>query len=203
MTAPASTPAAGSDGIYCATYRHGSTCVRVLACALQPAPTRRRAEIEAVDRLLAAALPGGYTLAHDTDGAPRLIAGGAPAISVSHSRTHAAVALAPCGVAVGIDIETPREQLRRVAPRVLSPDELAACADGDMDALLRAWTLKEALYKAARVAGADFRRDIHLPLGHKKNEATVATPCGAAKRFVVLHAGPWQGGGAMALVVSP
>lgn len=174
--------------------------VRLYLCALSAdATTRREAERAAVARLLEAAFPEGCVLRHTPEGAP--VVDGAH-ISISHSRTHAALAV--CADApVGVDVETARAQLARVAPRVLSADELAAYG-GDADGLLRAWTLKEALYKAALTPGVDFRRDIHLPLGHKKNEATVAAPGGVAKCFAVLASEVTQAGGlAVVVQVSP
>lgn len=157
--------------------------VRVLVCPLPAEGSRREAEKAAVARLLEYALPGAV-LAHTPHGAP-IVAGG-PFISISHSRTHAALAV--CAAApVGIDIETMRGQLPRVAPRVLSDAEMAVYGVSP-EGLLQAWTLKEAIYKAALTPGLDFRRDIHLPLGDEKNEATVAAPGGAARSFAILEA---------------
>ncbi len=157
--------------------------MRVYLCPLPAPAPRREAEKAAVAALLARALPGAV-LRHTADGAP--VVDGGPFISVSHSRTHAALAVCP-HAPVGIDVETPRAQLARVAPRVLSEPEMAVYG-ASPEGLLQAWTLKEALYKAALTPGLDFRRDIRLPLGHEKNEATVATPGGAARRFAVLVA---------------
>lgn len=161
--------------------------VELLAVALPEAPTRREAEL-AAERLL---LPG-LRVAHTPAGAPVLADDPARHISISHSRTHLAVALSTAGP-VGIDIETPRPQLQRVAPRVLSAAELEAYG-AEPDGLLRAWTLKEALYKAALTPGLDLRRDVRLPLGHKKNEAVVAPPGGSAMRFVILASCPLADG---------
>ena len=157
--------------------------VRVVMCPLPPEGTRREAERAAVAALLEHALPGAV-LSHTADGAP-VIEGG-PYISISHSRTHAALAVCS-GAPVGIDIETQRAQLARVAPRVLSEAEMAVYGVSP-EGLLQAWTLKEALYKAALTPGLDFRRDIRLPLGHEKNEASVAAPGGAARCFAILAA---------------
>lgn len=169
--------------------------VLLYGCALPEAPTRREAETAAVERLLATALPGGYRLAHNADGAPVLEGG--PHISISHSRTHAVVAL--CAEAsVGVDIETPRAQLARVASRVLSAQEVEAYG-ATTEGLLQAWTLKEAIYKAALTPGLDFRRDIRLPLGPKKNKAAIATATGTGIQFSILACGPWADG-ALALV---
>lgn len=160
--------------------------VRVLLAPLPAAPTRRKAELEA-ERML---LPG-LRIRHNADGAPEL-EGSDEAISISHSRTHIAIALGGAAP-LGIDIETPRAQLRAVAPRVLSADELRVYGTAP-DGLLRAWTLKEALYKAALTPGLDFRRDICLPLDLTKKEATVVLPGGGTKSFMILAAEAAAGG---------
>lgn len=114
---------------------------------------RRAREREAVAGLLSELLPGAL-IAHRPDGAPYLEGMPDVYISISHSVHYAAIALAP--FPIGIDIEEPREQLRRVASRVLSDSELAA-AD-TLPSLLHAWTVKEALYKLAPSPEAcDFR----------------------------------------------
>lgn len=119
----------------------------------------RDAEKAAVLKLVERAFGSDAIYSHDPAGAP-LIKGidSAVHISVSHCRTCAALAVSDRPV--GIDVETEREQLQRVAPRVLSADELEYYGDR----LLQAWTLKEALYKASHTPGLDFRANIHLPL---------------------------------------
>ncbi|MDE6498343.1 MAG: 4'-phosphopantetheinyl transferase superfamily protein [Muribaculaceae bacterium] len=157
--------------------------VLVVMCALPQEGTRREAERAAVAALLEHVLPGAEMI-HTAEGAP--VIDGGPYISISHSRTHAALAVC-AGAPVGIDIETQRAQLARVAPRVLSEAELDIYGRSP-EGLLQAWTLKEALYKAALTPGLDFRRDIHLPLGDEKNEASVAAPGGSARCFAILAA---------------
>lgn len=81
---------------------------------------------------------------HDPDGAPQLV-GSDMAISISHSRRFAAIALHQW-MRPGVDIEEPRlAQLGRVASRFLSERERRLWADD----LLAAWTIKEAVFKAA------------------------------------------------------
>ncbi|MDE6311675.1 MAG: 4'-phosphopantetheinyl transferase superfamily protein [Muribaculaceae bacterium] len=113
----------------------------------------------AVMALLRYAFGPDIVLEHREDGAPFLPGYPDVYISISHSRHYAAVATAP--YAVGVDIEEPREQLRRVAPRVLSDRELAMCTE--LPQLLRAWTIKEALYKLHPGREAcDFRNNIRI-----------------------------------------
>lgn len=110
--------------------------------------TRRQREKEAVASLLASAAPG-VTVSHYDNGAPYVPDRPDVFISVSHSRTHAAIALS--SVPVGIDIEQPRAQLLRVAPRFLSETEMKIFNTPAL--LLRAWTATEAVYKAAHATG--------------------------------------------------
>lgn len=120
---------------------------------------RQARERAAVAALLAHACGSGLTLAHRPDGAPYVPERPEIYISVSHSWHYAAIALAP--YPVGIDVEEPRGQLLRVAPRVLSEAELSSCAAPD--ALLEAWTVKEALYKLHPSPDAcDFRARLTL-----------------------------------------
>ena len=138
----------------------GTCCLYVTA--LDPCVTpRREAEREAVQRLVRHVFGDDARPGHRDSGAP-FVEGSALHISISHSRSAACLAVAADG-APGVDIEEPREQLRRVAPRVLSAEELDVYGRS-MTLLLRAWTLKEALYKAALTPGLDFRSDIALPL---------------------------------------
>lgn len=123
--------------------------------------TRRDAEKRVTMSLIHDALGAGTTLGHHESGAPYVI-GSDINISISHSRHYAAIAISAASP-IGIDIEEQRRQLRRVAHRVMSEAELKSYAITD-PLLLQAWTLKEALYKAALTPGLDFRRDIALPL---------------------------------------
>lgn len=99
---------------------------------------------------------------HNADGSPFLADGTGRSISVSHSMWFAAVAVSDRG-SVGIDIEAWRDQLLRVAPRVLSPREQQHYCSTPM-LLLKAWTMKEAVYKAAGIRGLDFADGITLPV---------------------------------------
>jgi phosphopantetheinyl transferase (holo-ACP synthase) len=152
--------------------------------------TRRARECSAVATLIRAAFGDNATLGHHPSGAPFIIpattntpaSGGIPtsttdgtpntttdgtpeiisAISITHCNDTAMLAVAPEGTALGIDCEQPRRALRNVAPRILSEKELAAWSASDA-LLLQAWTIKEAVYKAAEIQGLDFAKGINLP----------------------------------------
>lgn len=110
------------------------------------AASGRPAERDAVDKLASRNFPGAH-IEHDPDGAPRLAGIDGVHISISHGAGFAVLSWG--NVAHGIDIEAPREQLRRVARRFVAPGEEA----GSLTSLLSLWTAKEAVYKAARTPG--------------------------------------------------
>lgn len=145
------------------------------ATAPSPATTstpqsRREREQSARRRLVAAVLGDGVEISHHPDGSPYIAApvsapfatsttSPARPISISHSPSTLALAVATTpSITIGIDVEAPRQQLERTASRYLSTDEksrLATLVDSAerIDFLLRCWTAKEAVYKAARTPG--------------------------------------------------
>ncbi|MDO4320128.1 MAG: 4'-phosphopantetheinyl transferase superfamily protein [Bacteroidales bacterium] len=163
----------------------GST--RIVASAVDggDAPRRTRERSTAL-RLASSLLGREVDIDHDDDGAP-VVRGDAVHISVTHSARIVAVAVDPLH-RIGIDIEDVRaRQLRLVAPRVLSHDELTLWGGSDVS-LTRAWTLKEALYKAAVVPGADWRADLCLP---HALDGRKARACGL--EYDVIYAGELDG----------
>lgn len=115
-------------------------------------------------------------------GAPVIKIGGKTVeqpFSLSHCRTMAAMAVSENGKAVGIDVEEYREQLHRIKHKYLTAEELSFyTSDSD---LLRAWTLKEAVYKAALTPGLALT-DIKLPL-----DGTSKLISAAGKTFEITH----------------
>lgn len=136
--------------------------VKIAIVPIAPVEGQTRSERErlAVHAALNSLLDGeDFHYAHRPSGAPYLEGRPELSISVSHSLTLAAVALA--NGPVGIDIEQPRPQLQRIARRFLSDHEQANFGES-VEKLLRAWTAKEAIFKAAGKEGIDFARDIRL-----------------------------------------
>lgn len=122
--------------------------------------TRRQRETRATLALLTVALAETPVIDHYPNGAPYLPSLPNLHLSISHSADYVAVALS-ADTPVGIDIEQPREQLRRIASRVFSTEELQTLTT--LDLLLQAWTVKEALYKLNPTpAAADFLHNITL-----------------------------------------
>lgn len=143
-----------------ATHVFGDITLLIAPIERIDADRRADAEQRAISRLISYAFGPTARIAHHPSGAPYII-GSDASVSISHSRGYAAVAYSSAAI-VGVDIEEPRQQIARVAPRVLSDEEIARYSSPEL--LLRAWTLKEALYKAALTPGLDFRKDICLPL---------------------------------------
>ena len=159
----------------------------VVAVSIAPLPEGTFDSPRSRERLAAAALVRMMT--GDPDARITHGPGGEPIlsgfhISVSHSRTHIAIALSR-HCRPGIDIEPPSPRLARVVPRIMRPDEPAGIDP------LRAWTAKEAVFKCAGVAGLVLS-DIRL-----NADATEATAAG--RRFAVAHIGE---GVALALEVT-
>ncbi|MDE6334645.1 MAG: 4'-phosphopantetheinyl transferase superfamily protein [Muribaculaceae bacterium] len=154
----------------------------VYLCRIAGCGSRREEEQAAVTRLVEAAAGAGSVVSHREDGSP-YVEGKDIEISVSHSRSCAALAVSSRG-RVGVDIEDNRaEQLRRVAARVLSEAEMDVYGPGATGAV-RAWTLKEAAYKAVAGAPADFRR-IELPLDADDRYIYVYTDAGTVRAEMV------------------
>jgi 4'-phosphopantetheinyl transferase EntD len=177
-----------------------SGAVYLTEIAPEDGEKHREAERGAVMRILRHVFGEGVELDHEERGAPIVRADGFSGyVSITHCRSYAAVAV-DSSAAVGLDIEEPRKQLANVAPRVLSPSELAIYG-ARYSGLLQAWTLKEALYKAALTPGLDFRRDIMLPLELENKKASVNTDvetetfdiliCNAVSDFGMSRAEAW------------
>lgn len=110
---------------------------------------RRIREREAVMRLVHRVFGPDAVLTHAPDGAPEIAGLEGEWFSISHSADSCILAVTREG-RVGVDTETARAQLVRVASRFLAPCEAVSL---DVGYLLRMWTAKEAVYKAARIAG--------------------------------------------------
>lgn len=176
--------------------------VRVYATSLPDTPVgrglaRRVAEAAAIKRLLREAFPEGKRprIGHYSSGAPFLsdpdtdgntpptpLGGPWPSISISHCAAMVALATGPAGHNIGIDCETGnrRRQLSQIASRFLSPTQMEAWSQWPMS--LWAWTIKEALYKAAGIRGlnlADIPLPHEIPVGNPTPDSTVLLPATA------------------------
>lgn len=82
-------------------------------------------------------------------------------ISLSHSFPYVAAVIS-YKKPVGIDLERFGRQVEKIGPRFLSAKEWNLWQDSHSD-LTKAWTCKEAVYKAMGVPGLAFQQDIQLP----------------------------------------
>lgn len=155
-------------------------------CNNQPVNAR-----EAVGRALARLFPGGVVMLHTQAGAPYLQDRNDVAVSVSHSRRLAGVAVCHDGTPVGLDIEQPRPQLLRIASRFMSRHERLAYGSR-LPLLTLVWSAKEAVYKAALTPGLALS-DISVCL--ETNEAVL--PDG--RRFKLMQS--WRDGHAIVIAV--
>lgn len=132
------------------------------------APSLTRQERErATARIIAKIILGkACAIGHRPDGAPYIAGNEEKGISISHSSTVCALGLILSPRPFGIDIESPRQQLEKVSAKFLTSEEMATLdtitkADLRMDFLLKCWTAKEAVYKAARTPGLGLK-EIHV-----------------------------------------
>lgn len=146
----------------------------LLTAPIEPHPgeSRRDAERRTVTALLNTHYGREVAVEHDRFGAPS-IAHCSDHISISHCRDMAVVAIAP--EPVGVDVETWRDQLLRVAPKFLTPAEQLTVGD-DHELLLKAWTTKEAVYKLIQRPGTPL---CDIPLASPSLEIThpISSPC--------------------------
>lgn len=172
--------------------------IRLYATEIPPLPegvpgARSVAERAAVKRLLREAFPGlAVRVAHRESGAPYLESEGegpVEAVSISHCRRLAVMALAPEGSRIGVDCESGNRagQLRRVAPRFLSKEQYPAWSASE-GALFWAWTIKEAAYKAAldpSLTMAEIPLPAEIPLGNATPDSEIAI---GGRRYGVFQA---------------
>ncbi|UXP31943.1 4'-phosphopantetheinyl transferase superfamily protein [Reichenbachiella agarivorans] len=100
-----------------------------------------------------------HGICKDSHGKPHLIDSDYH-ISLSHSYPKIA-AMINLDVPCGIDIEQPREQLRRVKSKFLNPAELQVCQD-DLDLLCIYWCAKESIYKMHGRKNLSFAQNIEI-----------------------------------------
>ena len=143
-------------------------CCRLYLCPVpDTAGSRRDCEKAAVESLIAQALGEGMELTHSPEGAPSVSGHPELRISISHSASHCLLAVGNSPhINIGVDIESPRPQLLRVAQRFLTPaeeDSANLCCDepSRLGILLKYWTAKEAAYKAALTPGLALQ-EIHI-----------------------------------------
>ena len=137
---------------------------------------RRAAERRAIDSLICKYISPTAHLDHLLSGAP-IIIGSEFHISISHAADIVLLAVNP-NHPIGIDIDTPRLQLLRIARRFMTAGEYSLYGQS-LDAALDIWTAKEATFKAAGIPDLTIG-DIHIDLA-----AGIATA--RSRRFKFSH----------------
>lgn len=162
---------AGETAVYSAAITGDTPTTAAAAEALRGVTSpRRRAEIAATYHVISTIFGDQAAIGHDMGGAP-YIEGRAEHISISHCADAVVIAVNP-RERIGIDIELWRPKLLNVKEKFLTPGELRRIFS--QSELLQAWTVKEAVYKAASVPGLSLT-DIHLPVAGS-DVATVDSP---------------------------
>lgn len=131
---------------------------------------RRQKEILIANQVIRHLFGNNAVLLHSEYGVP-ILDGININITISHCKNKFIIAINPTNI-IGIDIELQREQLNRIKNRFLSAQELIAYNTPVL--LLKAWTIKEAIYKAALTPGLSLSK--HINILSDNNTATVLTP---------------------------
>lgn len=100
-------------------------------------------------------------LEHNPDGSP-FINGNDKNISISHSGETVCVAVSE--TKIGVDVQYWSNSLINAASKYLNEEELSAFSFADRGQLLRAWTIKEAVYKLSGI------KDLSLKAIDTRNE---------------------------------
>jgi phosphopantetheinyl transferase len=133
-------------------------------------------------RLLLKSVFGNHRMGRSEDGKPHLeyiehadIHTNNTHINYSHADNWVVLACHP-ELKVGIDIESPREQLHRIYRRFCSEKETQWMGENPSTLQLqKAWCAKEALYKAIGKKGTDFRDQLYLHSMHEMESEMNAT----------------------------
>lgn len=108
-------------------------------------------------------------LYYDSNGAPGLKSG--KNISISHSKYYSAIVISD--FQVGIDVEFYRNKILKIGPKFINISENYAL--GKIEDLTFIWTVKEAVYKAFRVPGISFSKQIKISHPYNSKNTPVAS----------------------------
>jgi phosphopantetheinyl transferase (holo-ACP synthase) len=130
--------------------------------AFEKSSLSKQVENEAMELLIKETMGTGFTMEKDAFGKPWLV-NKTGYISISHSANWVAFCFHP-NQPMGIDIETTRLQLTKVAPRVLHHSELSILEKSHYKqrTLQLFWGGKEALYKAYGKKNLEFSTQLVL-----------------------------------------
>tara|TARA_B100001057_G_scaffold462124_1_gene514789 strand:+ start:6760 stop:7377 length:618 start_codon:yes stop_codon:yes gene_type:complete len=115
-----------------------------------------RKGILSVNQLIRAAKIDINDIYYSTNGAPNLKSG--KNISISHSKNFSGIAISKHKI--GIDIESFRKKILNISPKFLNQREKHA--KKKIDLLTFIWTAKESIYKAFKIPGISFSKQIQI-----------------------------------------
>ena len=123
---------------------------------------RKEVEKESMSRLINESMGAGFTMERDAFGKPWPV-NKKGFISLSHSANWVAFCFHP-NQPMGIDVETNRHQLAKIAPRILHQSELSILekSQDKQRTLQLFWGGKEALYKAYGMKSLEFSSQLVL-----------------------------------------
>lgn len=116
---------------------------------------------EQVQTLLQQILRSPVVMNHRADGAPVLVSHPEVEVSISHCLTAVAVAMAPRGTCVGVDVEDKAMQASHLLRRYAHQAERRILEENGIPPILL-WSAKETIYKAYAQRVRRFSEDIRL-----------------------------------------
>jgi 4'-phosphopantetheinyl transferase len=125
----------------------------------------RRREFVAT-RILRHQVFGFQHIEYDPFGAPYIRDTGF--ISISHSKNLVGLAI-NANYKIGLDLETPRDNILDIYPKFLSDDESKVFDTTSKSEMTKVWSSKEALYKLAGRKKIIFKRELLLGKGDSDN----------------------------------
>tara|TARA_B100000686_G_scaffold345249_1_gene429490 strand:+ start:16011 stop:16637 length:627 start_codon:yes stop_codon:yes gene_type:complete len=129
---------------------------------------KHRKGILAVHQLLKLAKIPENNLLYDSKGAPYLKS--KKFISISHTKYFAGIVIGE--FPIGLDIEACHNKILNIGQKFLNPNE--SYAIGNIEESTYIWTSKEAIYKALRIPGINFSKQIRLKSPYIRGEKAEA-----------------------------
>jgi hypothetical protein len=145
---------------------------------------RKEVEKESINLLINESMGADFTLEYDVFGKPWPV-NKSGFISLSHSANWVAFCFHP-NQPMGIDVETTRHQLAKIAPRILNQSELSILekSENKQRALQVFWGGKEALYKAYGKKNLEFSTQLVL--------SEIEDECNSFKGEIILPDAKWE-----------
>ncbi|TRX53795.1 4'-phosphopantetheinyl transferase superfamily protein [Fulvivirga sp. M361] len=125
-----------------------------------------------VKRLMENAGLSYHGISKNYDGKP-LLSEASAEISLTHSYPYVAAILDTAQNEVGIDLEQPKDTLRRIAHKFLNEPE-KKFVNNNLNKLCICWCVKESLYKIYSKRGISFSKHLHVPPFELNQEGVIS-----------------------------